>query len=320
MARIAQLVLAAALASGTLAAAPGAAAQNREWRGVDGNNVTLVRHSTGSFGETAPGRWSEFDARGRPFHSFEEQGRDAFTVTLLDRSRGVTVVLDLRAREIRGAGLFKRMRLLFTITDVEGGRRGRRGDRPDDRPDPNAGWGRDGLREVEVGPIWSQAHAERRCADAAVQYDADWTGQWRTTVSGRMSVCQLRRRPGTGGGRGDDSWNPRTGGDVDVGPIWNQADAVRKCTAKAREMGVEWNGNWTSRNGSSVCGMRGRAGPGGGGYGDGVLRSIEVGPIWNQADAETKCTAKARELRAEWTGHWRTTVQGRMSECDIRFR
>ena len=49
------------------------------------------------------------------------------------------------------------------------------------------------------------------------------------------------------------------------------------------------------------------------------IRSIEVGPIWNQRDAETKCSAKAREVRAEWTGQWRTTVQGRMSVCELRF-
>ncbi len=160
MVRIAQLVLAAVLASGAATAMPGAAAaQNRDWRGVDGNNVTRVRHSAGAFAETAPGRWSEFGPDGRPFHSFEEQGRDAFTVTLLDRSRGTTIVLDLRTREIRGAGLFKRMKLLYTIIDVEGGRRGGRGDRPDDRPDRNAGWAR-------VLAVASEIAAEGRTASA----------------------------------------------------------------------------------------------------------------------------------------------------------
>jgi hypothetical protein len=72
----------------------------------------------------------------------------------------------------------------------------------------------------------------------------------------------------------------------------------------------------------SVCQMR-RYG-GGGGYGSGggrgVTRELEVGPIWNQRDAETKCRAKALEMRGEWTGQWRTTVQGRMSVCEIRMR
>ncbi|MFS2112377.1 mannan-binding protein [Sphingomonas sp. Sphisp140] len=51
-----------------------------------------------------------------------------------------------------------------------------------------------------------------------------------------------------------------------------------------------------------------------------MIRDIEVGPIWNQRDAETKCRDKARDLRAEWTGNWHTTAQGRQSVCSIRFR
>ena len=45
--------------------------------------------------------------------------------------------------------------------------------------------------------------------------------------------------------------------------------------------------------------------------------SIATGPIWNQADAETTCTALAEELHGEWTGDWRTTVANEESECDI---
>ncbi len=61
-------------------------------------------------------------------------------------------------------------------------------------------------------------------------------------------------------------------------------------------------------------------GPGSGWGSGGVIRDIEVGPIWNQRDAETKCRNKARDMRAEWTGNWRTTVQGRQSTCAIRFQ
>ena len=63
-------------------------------------------------------------------------------------------------------------------------------------------------------------------------------------------------------------------------------------------------------------------GNGGGGYGNGggVVREFEVGPLWNQRDAEMKCRQKAVELRGDWTGQWRTTVQGRMSVCEIRLR
>lgn len=42
-------------------------------------------------------------------------------------------------------------------------------------------------RDVEAGPIFSQAQAQDRCP--AVCAPQRWTGHWRTTVPGRMSVC-----------------------------------------------------------------------------------------------------------------------------------
>lgn len=48
---------------------------------------------------------------------------------------------------------------------------------------------------VEAGPIWNQAHALERCPEVAKKWGAEngrqarWTGSWRTTVPGEMSVC-----------------------------------------------------------------------------------------------------------------------------------
>lgn len=52
----------------------------------------------------------------------------------------------------------------------------------------------------------------------------------------------------------------------------------------------------------------------------GYTRDINAGPIWNQQDAETKCPAVAASQGGEWNGQWRTTIQGKMSVCGIRFR
>jgi len=83
-------------------------------------------------------------------------------------------------------------------------------------------------------------------------------------------------------------------------------------------------GGWGRPGGGRPGGGGGWGGdrPGnGGGWGTGgVVRDIEVGPIWNQRDAETKCRDKARDMRGEWTGNWHTTVQGRQSVCSIRFQ
>jgi hypothetical protein len=42
-------------------------------------------------------------------------------------------------------------------------------------------------REVEAGPLWNNADAAQKCP--AVCAPQAWTGGWRTTVQGRMSVC-----------------------------------------------------------------------------------------------------------------------------------
>ncbi len=144
-------ILAALCAVGAplLATAPGAAAHQDRWRDVDGNNVTRVRYNGGAFAESAPGQWTEFNADGRPIHSFDETRRDAFTVMLTDRSRNATVVLDLRSREIRGGGAFRPLRTLYAITGAEA--RGRGWDRGRDdgrrdgpRRDDRGGWDRGG--------------------------------------------------------------------------------------------------------------------------------------------------------------------------------
>ncbi len=45
---------------------------------------------------------------------------------------------------------------------------------------------------VEAGPIWNQADAQRKCPQVAKANGGTWNGQWRTTVPGKMSVCEVR--------------------------------------------------------------------------------------------------------------------------------
>ena len=45
-------------------------------------------------------------------------------------------------------------------------------------------------KTIEVGPIWNQMDAERKCHEAARSTGAIWTGQWSTTTPSRMSVSE----------------------------------------------------------------------------------------------------------------------------------
>jgi hypothetical protein len=50
------------------------------------------------------------------------------------------------------------------------------------------------VRNVESGPILNQENATQLCPVVATEVGADWTGNWHTTQSGVMSVCEMRWR------------------------------------------------------------------------------------------------------------------------------
>jgi len=128
-------------------------------------------------------------------------------------------------------------------------------------------------RSVEVGPIWHQMDAERKCRDAARKEGGTWTGQWRTTRPGQMSECDIRIE------RHD-----------------SMRGMDRHESMRGMERGPAWMGGHHGRH----------------------VRSVQVGPIWNQMDAERKCPQAARGAGGTWDGQWRTTRPGQMSECDIK--
>lgn len=97
---------------------------------------------------------------------------------------------------------------------------------------------------------------------------------------------------------------------VEAGPIWNQQGAQAKCPVIAASWGGKWTGHWwtTVQGKMSVCQVTGIP-----------TRAMEAGPIWNQADAQKKCPVVAATHQARWTGQWWTTVQGKMSVCQLDF-
>ena len=104
---------------------------------------------------------------------------------------------------------------------------------------------------------------------------------------------------------------------VEAGPIWNQADAEKKCPEVAKANGGVWNGQWrtTVPGEMSVCELR--LAHSRGNY---FIEAVEAGPIWSQADAEKKCPKVAKANGGVWNGQWRTTVPGEMSVCELRLR
>ncbi|GEM_PF-673860 len=44
--------------------------------------------------------------------------------------------------------------------------------------------------DVPAGPIWSNEDAKEKCEAICASYGGKWTGQWKTIIPNRMSVCE----------------------------------------------------------------------------------------------------------------------------------
>lgn len=49
-----------------------------------------------------------------------------------------------------------------------------------------------GSYNVNAGPIRNQNHARTTCPEICDLWEAEWTGSWKTTIPGQMSVCQCK--------------------------------------------------------------------------------------------------------------------------------
>ena len=101
--------------------------------------------------------------------------------------------------------------------------------------------------------------------------------------------------------------------DINAGPIWDNLDAQGKCPGVCSAAGGDWDGNWhtTVPGTQSVCSC-----DIGGGSGKKKAKNFNAGPIWNNADAGTKCPAVCISHDRKWTGNWHTTQEGQMSQCE----
>jgi hypothetical protein len=102
---------------------------------------------------------------------------------------------------------------------------------------------------VEAGPIWNQSDAAKKCPQVATENRGTWNGQWRTTVPGRMSACEIRLSP---------SKEIKVVEPIEAGPIWSQSDAESKCAEVARKNSGTWTGQWktTVPGRMSICEIR----------------------------------------------------------------
>lgn len=283
-------------------AGAGAAAQSSQ-QGVNGQNVARADFATGRF-EQAEGRtWIEYDRNGREVARFEEVARDGPSVILIDRGRRVSVSLNLARRMILLAVGGEAFADQYPIT---------------------ASYARQvASQRTNVQPSRQNVTTQRRTVPPppAVSRQQGVTGR---NVA-RVNFAQGYFEQGTGGswieydsaGRPAFRFDEQNRDDWSVFLVDRSRDIRIQIDLHRRIIGFAPAGRpfgdlypitaSFDRAGGSVGGQPGE-------------RAVNAGPIWNQADAETKCRRLARDNGAEWTGAWWTTQSGRMSVCQLRFR
>ena len=107
---LAVLVMVASGLAGFLPTAPAHA------QPVSAQNVTSVNYPGGQFQKTGPKTWTENNGA----FNFTEVGRDGTSVTLLDASRGVQLLLNIDRKQIFISGGGAKPALLYRIVSVSG--------------------------------------------------------------------------------------------------------------------------------------------------------------------------------------------------------
>lgn len=162
-----------------------ATAQVQPGAQVNGYNVSVVAFDRGSFRQQGD-RWIEYDINNRPIFTFEETNRDDWSVYLFDRTRNVRLQLDLHRRKV---GYGANGGTVSDLYDIVSASAGRMPDRWSFRDRER--FQRNVTRWVNAGPIWNRQDAAVKCPVVAYAVDGRWTGEWRTTRQGQMSVCEI---------------------------------------------------------------------------------------------------------------------------------
>jgi hypothetical protein len=68
--------------------------------GINGRNAQVAIFANGRFMQTGPRSWTEFRSNGQAAFTFNETGRDAWSVYLNDASRNVQIQIDLHRKMI----------------------------------------------------------------------------------------------------------------------------------------------------------------------------------------------------------------------------
>jgi hypothetical protein len=90
---------------------------------------------------------------------------------------------------------------------------------------------------IPAGPLWSNEEAQKIGPKIAAAHQGKFTGQWRTVVSGQMSVVEVELPV-------DYSGPHEYKTTVLAGPLWSNDEAQKLGPKIAASYGAEFTGQW----------------------------------------------------------------------------
>lgn len=181
---------------------------------------------------------------------------------------------------------------------------------------------------ADAGRIWSQEHANHRCAAIAKIQKGTWTGRFSTI--NHKSTCEIKIALAPPKPKPTHKTIK-----VAAGRIWSQDHAKHRCAALAKINKGQWTGRYNTTNNKSTCEVKvaiNHAPP--------VvqkpkpvkpvkpvkparpktsIRDISAGRLGSQWRAERKCKRIAMEANGTWTGQWTKSVNNKEGTCEVRF-
>jgi len=105
---------------------------------------------------------------------------------------------------------------------------------------------------------------------------------------------------------------------IPAGPLWSNEDAKEKAPRVAAAHQGKWTGQWSTVVESQMSVIEVELNVKNSGSNE-FKTNVLAGPLWSNDDAQKIGPAIAASYGAEFTGQWKTIVEGVMSVIEIKY-
>lgn len=106
---------------------------------------------------------------------------------------------------------------------------------------------------------------------------------------------------------------------IPAGPLWSTADAKVKAPKVAAAHQGKWTGHWNTVVSGEMSVIEVELTPAVAGNHE-FKTMVLAGPLWSNKEAQAVGPNIAASYGAEFTGQWKTIVEGKMSVIEILYK